>query len=126
MNASTFVFLRLIRMCRLHSAFIPTWWGCKSIISTYSSPVRPEKMKACLASSIRLSYIGVESIFLNSSRLIYLCLASGLGLYSKLSQGGHADNFLIDRQIQQTVRPTQAMVRSGSPEILAFLQIGSV
>lgn len=88
MNASTFVFLRLIRMCRLHSAFIPTWWGCKSIISTYASPVRPEKMKACLASSIRLSYIGVESIFLNSSRLIYLCLASGLGLYSKLSQGG--------------------------------------
>lgn len=27
MNASTFVFLRLMRMYRLPSAFVPIWWG---------------------------------------------------------------------------------------------------
>ena len=44
-------------------------------------------MKARLANSSLLSYIGVESIFLNSSRLMYLCFASGLVSYSNSSQG---------------------------------------
>ncbi len=46
MNASTFVFLRLIRIYRLPSAFIPMWWGCNNCISTYANPVRQENMKA--------------------------------------------------------------------------------
>ncbi len=86
-------------------------------------------MKARLASSIRLSYIGVESIFLNSSRLMYLCLASGFVSYSRSSQGFTRRISLSTARYNRRFSQRRQWLVSGKPRSFpwfAFLQVGFV
>lgn len=94
----------------------PDMMGIEQFDVGIGKPVWDEKIKAFLACSIRLSCIGVASIFLKSSRLIYRCLGAGFFSYSTY-------DFLVHGKIHVSVQPTQVAVGMCDTQVLGIFQI---